>query len=96
MTTKSLPILDLVGTTTTPQQQLQFFHQNHTRTLIDGSKAVEFETPIDIHIRTKCPRKWLHIDAETGQVWQWNPILNEFDLIYTELKTSEIAIRHRI
>ena len=37
------------------------------RKLLDGSKADEYEFPIELKILTKCPAKWKLIDLETGE-----------------------------
>ena len=40
----------------------------------------EFDQPIDLFIHTKCPRKWLLIDRETGEIYEgssaghWNRV----------------------
>ena len=42
------------------------------RTLKNGNKAEELETAINLIIRTKCPKKWIIEDLETGQRYQAN------------------------
>ena len=36
-------------------------------------KQIKFKTilkSVNLHVKTKCPEKWLLIDRETGQVYQ--------------------------
>jgi hypothetical protein len=35
--------------------------------LIDGKEATEYENPITLTVKTKCPSKWLLTDMETGE-----------------------------
>ena len=37
------------------------------RTLNNGDKVPELDKPINLTIKTKCPKKWKIIDMETGQ-----------------------------
>jgi hypothetical protein len=39
------------------------------RTLKNGEKVSESKTAIPMTIKSKCPKKWLFIDMETGDVW---------------------------
>ena len=42
------------------------------RALKNGNKAEELETAVNLIIRTKCPKKWIIEDLETGQKYQAN------------------------
>ena len=42
------------------------------RKLINGDKAEELDAAINLIIRTKCPKKWIIEDLETGQRYQAN------------------------
>ena len=92
------PLLDLLQITHPQITQLNFFphppDQIGSRTLLDGSEVAEYAKAIEIHLTTHCPEKWLHIDTETGQVWQWKT--DHFELIYEDLHTSETAIEKRL
>ena len=37
------------------------------RRLNNGDKVPELDKPVDLTIKTKCPKKWKIIDMETGQ-----------------------------
>lgn len=39
----------------------------NTRKLQDGSEAEEYEYPITLSVKTKCPSKYRLIDTETGE-----------------------------
>ncbi len=34
---------------------------------------IEFDSPVDLVVHTKCPEKWLLIDRETGEIYQGSP-----------------------
>jgi hypothetical protein len=36
------------------------------RKLIDGTVVNELESPVTLTVYTKCPRKWILVDQETG------------------------------
>ncbi len=40
-----------------------------TRTLRDGSRVPESSAPVTLSLTTRCPRKWLAVDLETGETW---------------------------
>lgn len=40
-----------------------------TRRLVDGTEAVELDTPRTLTVYTKCPEKWMLVDKETGEVY---------------------------
>jgi len=40
-----------------------------SRTLRDGSVVPETSAPVTLSLTTRCPRKWLAVDLETGEVW---------------------------
>ena len=42
------------------------------RKLKNGEKAEELDAAINLIIRTKCPKKWIIEDLETGQRYQAN------------------------
>ena len=37
------------------------------RSLVNGEKAKELDSPVQLIIKTKCPTKWIIEDLETGQ-----------------------------
>ena len=37
------------------------------RKLLDGTEAHEYEFPITLEVKTKCPSKYKFIDLETGE-----------------------------
>jgi hypothetical protein len=39
------------------------------RKLRDGREVEEFERPMILTIKTRCPSKWLLIDQETGEAY---------------------------
>lgn len=40
------------------------------RQLLDESLVPELGDAVDLHLKTKCPEKWVAIDLETGDVWR--------------------------
>ena len=42
------------------------------RPLVNGEKAQEVESSVDLIIKTKCPTKWIIEDLETGQRYRAN------------------------
>lgn len=38
-----------------------------TRKLLDGKEVPELEKSVKLEIKTKCPRKWLLTDLQTGE-----------------------------
>ena len=54
------------------------------RELINGEKAIELDSSVQLIIKTKCPTKWIIEDLETGQRYRSNgttEIGTMFDLI---------------
>ena len=45
---------------------------NKYRTLVNGEKAQELDSSVDLIIKTKCPTKWIIEDLETGQRYRAN------------------------
>lgn len=45
---------------------------NKQRTLKNGEKAEELKTSVQLIIKTKCPKKWIIEDLETGQRYRAN------------------------
>ena len=41
-----------------------------TRKLASGTEVEELEQPIDLHIYTRVPQKWVLIDMENGRMYQ--------------------------
>jgi len=39
----------------------------NSRKLLDGTDASEYEFPVTLEVRTKCPSKYKLIDMETGE-----------------------------
>ena len=57
------------------------------RKLINGDIVEELEKSINLIIKTKCPKKWIIQDLETGQKYRANgntEIGTMFDLIKNE------------
>jgi len=64
-----------------------------TRKLISGNNVLEFNKMVQLRaIESKCPDKWHFVDAETGDVWQWNWIDKKFEHSLLEKKIIQ-AIR---
>ena len=42
------------------------------RSLVNGEKAIELDSPVQLIIKTKCPTKWVIEDLETGQRYRAN------------------------
>lgn len=40
------------------------------RKLLHGEIVESLPSPVDLSIHTKCPRKWMLIDLETGQQYR--------------------------
>ena len=57
------------------------------RTLINGEKADELESSINLIIKTKCPKKWVIVDLETGQKYRANGN-TEIGKMFTPVETS--------
>lgn len=38
-----------------------------TRTLLDGRDVEELEKPVTLEVKTKCPKKWMLVDLQTGE-----------------------------
>ena len=45
---------------------------NKYRTLVNGEKAQELDSSVELIIKTKCPTKWIIEDLETGQRYRAN------------------------
>ena len=45
---------------------------NKYRTLVNGEKAQELDSSVELIIKTKCPKKWIIQDLETGQRYRAN------------------------
>ena len=45
---------------------------NKYRTLVNGEKAQELDSSVELVIKTKCPTKWIIEDLETGQRYRAN------------------------
>ena len=45
--------------------------KNNMRTLQSGRKVDEEIVEKKLTIASKCPKKWLFVDLETGDVWKW-------------------------
>ena len=45
---------------------------NKYRTLVNGEKAQELDSSVELIIKTKCPTKWIIEDLETGQRYRTN------------------------
>lgn len=40
------------------------------RALLDGQTAQELPQPQLLSIQSRCPKKWLAVDTETGEIWR--------------------------
>ena len=47
-------------------------YMNKERTLKNGEKVEELDSPVQLIIKTKCPTKWIIEDLETGQRYRAN------------------------
>ena len=45
---------------------------NKYRSLVNGEKAQELDSSVELIIKTKCPTKWIIEDLETGQRYRAN------------------------
>jgi len=57
------------------------------RKLINGEKAKELDSPIELIIKTKCPTKWLIEDLETGERYRANGN-NEVGKMFTPIENN--------
>jgi hypothetical protein len=39
----------------------------NTRTLQNGKKVEQLDSPVTLQVYTKCPEKWMLVDLETGE-----------------------------
>lgn len=39
----------------------------NTRTLLDGNTVPELDKPVTLEVYTKCPKKWMLVDLQTGE-----------------------------
>jgi hypothetical protein len=66
------------------------------RQLKNGQKVAEAPKSVPMTIDSKCPRKWLFVDMETGDVWMHRSRLNQKKLPknnYTFFRADEKAIQ---
>lgn len=67
-----------------------------TRKLLNGQKVSESPVIIRMTIDSKCPKKWLFVDMETGDVWmhksrtKFHTMIGDF---YTADKKAMEALR---
>lgn len=57
------------------------------RKLINGKKAKELDSPIELIIKTKCPTKWIIEDLETGERYRANGN-NEVGKMFTPIDNN--------
>ena len=57
------------------------------RKLKNGESAEEYDSPINLIIKTKCPTKWIIEDLETGQRYRANGN-TEIGKMFTPIETS--------
>ena len=57
------------------------------RSLVNGEKAKELDSPVQLIIKTKCPTKWIIEDLETGQRYRANGN-TEIGKMFTPIETS--------
>jgi len=43
--------------------------EDQVRVLRSGRKVPEFPETTKLEIATRCPRKWISVDMETGEAW---------------------------
>lgn len=56
------------------------------RKLLDGREEPEFDIPITLQVKTKCPGKYKLIDMETGQVYIGNVPVHSDDLHWRRIE----------
>jgi hypothetical protein len=56
------------------------------RKLLDGTEVVEYEFPITMEVRTKCPSKYKLVDLETGEEYIGQRPLSRKDFFWRKLK----------
>jgi hypothetical protein len=58
------------------------------RKLLDGTEAPEYEFPIKLEVRTKCPSKYKLVDMETGEVYIGQKPLSKKDFYWRKVKNA--------
>ncbi|MGY6257297.1 hypothetical protein ACXIVK_27950 [Paraburkholderia caledonica] len=48
--------------------------QNKSRKLLDGRVVAEHQDLRKLTVETRCPRKWLSVDLESGEIWEGNEV----------------------
>lgn len=62
------------------------------RNLLDGSKVEELDIPVTITVYTKCPKKWMLVDMETGEHYQGTSKSLEINQLNKNMKSSTYVI----
>ncbi len=64
------------------------------RKLKNGQRVLESKTSIKMTIDTKCPKKWIFVDMETGDLWvHWSRFPSKERPHYTFYRADKDAIR---
>lgn len=64
------------------------------RTLIHGQKVMETPESVQMTINSKCPKKWIFVDMETGDVWvHWSRFPSKENPRYTFYRADKKAIQ---
>ena len=57
---------------------------------MSGRGVGEEEQSVELTIETKCPRKWLFVDLETGDIWHQNETSEKRWRHATDLEGKEL------
>jgi hypothetical protein len=62
------------------------------RSLLNGDKVKELDSPVTITVYTKCPEKWMLVDMETGQHYVGTDKSLEINELNKNMKSSTYVI----
>ena len=58
------------------------------RKLLNGSEAHEYEFPVTLEVRTKCPSKYKLVDMETGEEYIGQRPLSRKGFFWRKIKNA--------
>jgi hypothetical protein len=62
------------------------------RSLLNGDKVKELDSPVTITVYTKCPEKWMLVDMETGQHYIGTDKSLEINELNKNMKSSTYVV----
>jgi hypothetical protein len=62
------------------------------RSLLNGDKVKELDSPVTITVYTKCPEKWMLVDMETGQHYLGTDKSLEINELNKNMKSSTYVV----